>query len=191
MVRSDLCLLPRRQRRGREIRKAVVCRRPSPLPGFEFAAFASRCPPTGSRWWTREISTAKLPPASRSRSGGRAVLRRRNIDIPEEDVKANYCRRIFLRRGRFSIYQSAADAEVTPSGAVVLRSPGLAGGLCREVTKGTAIHLARVRLRRAACHHELRRQDGLTSGPNPAVPQAGRQARWTSVLDWRRSESRN
>ena len=83
-----LCILPRRQRGGREIVKHEWYAG-SPLPGFEFAAFAAQMPahwkPLVTRRFRRPNRASKpVPDAGDDRAP------RRNIDIPEVDVKANY-----------------------------------------------------------------------------------------------------
>jgi nitrate/TMAO reductase-like tetraheme cytochrome c subunit len=160
-----------------------------PLPGFEFAAFAAQMP---AHWkplvdkgdFDGRTAASKPVPDGKVR---RVALRRRNIDIPEGDVKANYREANFPEAKDDSPFANLPRTqEVTLSGAVVLKAyAGVAGDYADEVSKGNkrftwpefALYDC------AACHHELRRQDGLTSRPKSSGPP-GRppMPRWTSAL---------
>jgi Cytochrome c554 and c-prime len=160
-----------------------------PLPGFEYAAFAAQMP---AHWKPlldkgdfdgRTAASRPIPDGKEERM----ALRRRNIDIAEADIKANY------REANFPLAQDDAPLanlprtqEVILSGAVVLKTyAGLVGDYAEEAAKGNknfnwpefALYDC------ASCHHELRRKDGLASRPGPSGPP-GRppMPRWTSAL---------
>jgi hypothetical protein len=161
-----------------------------PLPGFEYAAFASQMPthwkPLADKgdFAGRTADSPNIIPDGKAR---RIALRRRNIEIPEADVKANYREANFAEAKDDSPFTNLPRTqEITLSGAVVLKTyAGLAGGYADEVAKGNkqftwpefALYDC------AACHHELRRQDGLTFRPKSSGPP-GRPPlpRWTSAL---------
>lgn len=161
-----------------------------PLPGFEYSAFAAQMP---AHWKPLadkgefDGRTAASPPVPDGRAE-RIALRRRNIDIADADIKASY------REANFADAKDGDDLfanlprtqEVTLSGVVVLKKfAGLAGDYAEEASKGNkrftwpefALYDC------AACHHELRRQEGLTSRPKSSSPP-GRppMPRWTSAL---------
>lgn len=161
-----------------------------PLPGFEYSAFAAQMPvhwkPLASK---PDFAgrTAASPPVTDGKAE-RIVLRRRNIDIADSDIKASY------REANFPAAQDGDDQfanlprtqEVTISGVVVLKAfAGLAGDYAHEVSQGNkkfswpefALYDC------VACHHELRRQAGFSARPAESGPP-GRPPfpRWTSAL---------
>lgn len=160
-----------------------------PLPGFEYSAFAAQMP---AHWkplrdkpdFDGRTDTSKPVPDGKAR---RVALRRRNIDIAEADVKANYREANF--RGANDDAPLATlprTQEVSLSGVVVLKAfTEIAGDYADAVTQGNkqfawpefALYDC------AACHHELRRQDGLVSRPRQSSPP-GRppMPRWTISL---------
>ena len=160
-----------------------------PLPGFEFAAFAAQMP---AHWkpladkgdFAGRTTDSPAVPDGKAR---RVALRRRNIDIPEADVKANYREANFPEAKDDSPFANLPRTqEVTLSGVVVLKTfASLTGDYADEVAKGNkrftwpefALYDC------AACHHELRRQDGFASRPKSSGPP-GRppMPRWSSAL---------
>ena len=160
-----------------------------PLPGFEYSAFAAQMP---AHWkpladkgdFAGRTAASPVVPDGKAE---RIVLRRRNIDIADADIKAHY------REANFPAAKDDAPfanrprtQEVTLSGVVVLKTyAGLAGDYAEEAAKGNkqfawpefALYDC------VACHHELRRQDGLASRPKLSGPP-GRppMPRWTRAL---------
>ena len=161
-----------------------------PLPGFEYSAFAAQMPahwkPLADKPDFAGRTAASLPvPDGKAE---RIILRRRNIDIPDADIKASY------REANFPGAKEEDDPfanlprtqEVTLSGVVVLKAyAGLVGDYAREVAQGNkrfnwpefALYDC------VACHHELRRQTGFDARPAGSGPP-GRPplSRWTSSL---------
>ncbi|MFN0019946.1 MAG: multiheme c-type cytochrome [Pirellulaceae bacterium] len=161
-----------------------------PLPGFEYSAFAGQMP---AHW--RPLAdkpdfagrTASSPPVPDGKAE-RIVLRRRNIDIADADIKANYREANFpeAKEGDDPFTNLPRTQEVTISGVVVLKAyAALAGDYAQEVAQGNkrfnwpefALYDC------VACHHELRRQEGFSARPAGSSPP-GRppMPRWTSAL---------
>ncbi|MCE9525404.1 MAG: cytochrome c family protein [Planctomycetales bacterium] len=161
-----------------------------PLPGFEYSAFAAQMP---AHWKPLADKpdfagrTATSPPVPDGKAE-RIVLRRRNIDIADTDIKANYHEANFpdVKAGDDPFVNRPRTQEVTISGVVVLKAyAGLARDYAQEVAQGNkrfnwpefALYDC------VACHHELRRQVGFSARPAGSGPP-GRppMPRWTSAL---------
>lgn len=161
-----------------------------PLPGFEYSAFAAQMP---AHWKPLANKpdfagrTATSPPVTDGKAE-RIVLGRFNIDIADSDIKASYREANFpaTPEGHDPFGNLPRTQEMTLSGVVVLKAfSGLAGDYAQEVVQGNkrfawpefALYDC------VACHHELRRQEGVYARPAGSGPP-GRPPfpRWTSAL---------
>jgi hypothetical protein len=161
-----------------------------PLPGFELATFSEQMPLHWKPLKEKEDfagRTENSPPVSDGKAR-RTALQRRNIEIPDSDLRANY------RAANFPIAKEEDDPfanlprtqEVLISGSVVLNTyVKLTGDYAQEAAHGNkqfkwpefALYDC------AACHHELRRREGLAERPARRGPP-GRppMARWPNAL---------
>jgi hypothetical protein len=162
-----------------------------PLPGFELATFSSQMPvhwkPLAEKGDFAGRTEASLPVSDGKTE--RIVLRRRNIDIPDGDVKANYGEANFptakdAKEGSDPFVNLPRTQEVIVSGAVVLKTyVSLAGDYAEQAAAGKQAWPEFALYDCASCHHELRRREGLAERPARRGPP-GRPpiARWPTAL---------
>lgn len=162
-----------------------------PLPGFEYAAFAAQMP---AHWKPLRAKgdfagrTADSKPVTDDQ-GEWLVFRRRYAEfgIGEAELRKSYREANFPdAKDDAAFVNLPRTQEVTVSAAVVLKTfVSLAGAHAEEARRGGkryswpefALYDC------AACHHELRREEGLKSRPKSSGPP-GRPPlpRWTSAL---------
>lgn len=136
-----------------------------PLPGFELASFSAQMP---AHWKPlrekedfegRTATSAPVPDGA----ADRVVL---NINISDADIKPSYQEANFgsLKPGPFA--DQPRTREVLVSAAVVLRSyVNLAGDHAAAAAEGRQAWPEFALYDCAACHHELRRREGLAARP--------------------------